>query len=352
VSAQSGVLPDRAGGWQATGATKIVRAEDVAKDWSPWPNAEGALKESGLTGIEERTYRDGSDEATLRVYVLKSPTNAYQFYTFQLSPSMHSAELGDGAAADEHGARILIGNLVVDATIPAKAKPGALADLVKAIKAKADPTPFPPLREYLPAHWLVFGSQKYALGPEAFRSAMASLDQTANQTLAKEIGFQDDAEAMLARYQGERGGGVLLLILYPTPQVAENRLHHLEQALSASAKAAGVTVERKASMLSLVFGAAPLHAKAIREEVNYETEVTWNEPSTTATDPPLVLVLFKIFVFTSLFLIVATVAGMFFGGARILIKHWLPGKVFDRPQDIEVIQLGLTGKKIDPTDMY
>jgi hypothetical protein len=30
----------------------------------------------------------------------------------------------------------------------------------------------------------------------------------------------------------------------------------------------------------------------------------------------------------------------------------LPGKVFDRPQDIEVLQLGLSGKKIDPTDMY
>jgi len=30
----------------------------------------------------------------------------------------------------------------------------------------------------------------------------------------------------------------------------------------------------------------------------------------------------------------------------------LPGKVFDRPQDIEVLQLGLSGKKIDPTDLY
>jgi hypothetical protein len=36
----------------------------------------------------------------------------------------------------------------------------------------------------------------------------------------------------------------------------------------------------------------------------------------------------------------------------VLIKHWLPGKVFDRPEDIEVLQLGLSGKKIDPTDMY
>jgi len=51
-------------------------------------------------------------------------------------------------------------------------------------------------------------------------------------------------------------------------------------------------------------------------------------------------------------LVVATVTGIAFGGFRILVKHWLPGKVFDRPEDIEVLQLGLSGKKIDPTDLY
>jgi hypothetical protein len=86
--------------------------------------------------------------------------------------------------------------------------------------------------------------------------------------------------------------------------------------------------------------------------VDYETQVTWNEPHQSATDPPLVQMLYKIFLFTSLFLVVATVTGIAFGGFRILVKHWLPGKVFDRPQDIEVLQLGLSGKKIDPTDLY
>jgi hypothetical protein len=30
----------------------------------------------------------------------------------------------------------------------------------------------------------------------------------------------------------------------------------------------------------------------------------------------------------------------------------VPGKIFGRPENIEVLQLGLSGKKIDPTDMY
>jgi len=41
-----------------------------------------------------------------------------------------------------------------------------------------------------------------------------------------------------------------------------------------------------------------------------------------------------------------------FGGFRVIVKRLYPGKVFDRPQDIEVLQLGLSGKKIDPSDMY
>jgi hypothetical protein len=35
-----------------------------------------------------------------------------------------------------------------------------------------------------------------------------------------------------------------------------------------------------------------------------------------------------------------------------LTKRLFPGKVFDRPQDIEVLQMDLSGKKIDPSDMY
>jgi hypothetical protein len=353
VSAQTNLLPDQAGSWQADAVAKTLRSQELGDNGKPLASLDQVLKESGISRVEQRAYRHGPEGATVRVFALKDPSSAYEFYTYLLAPGMQPLKLGDEAAVSQTDSRMLVGNFVVEATLSPNTKADSLGDLVKALKAKADPTPFPPLRSYLPEHWRVFGSEKYALGPQAFRAAMQSLDQGANAEIVKEVGFQTGAEAMLARYQGEHGSGTLLLIEYPTPQLAENHLHHLEQALSPAAKAAGVTVERKASLLSLVFAAtSSVHAQAIRKEINYATEVTWNEPSTTATDPPLVLVLFKIFLFTSFFLIVATVAGLFFGGVRVLVKHWLPGKVFDRPQDIEVLQLGLSGKKIDPTDMY
>ena len=353
VSASTAILPDRFGAWESVGPAKTLRIQDLGTNWAQWTNGEKVLGEAGLTRIEQRAYRSGNDEVTLRVFSLRDPSSAYEFYTLLLAPGMRNMGLGEDSALSQYDARFLVGNFVVQATLSKDTKPESLNEILGPLKAKADPTPLPPLKSYLPDKWRIFGSEKYALGPEAFRAAMTSLNQGAYANLSQEVGFQSGAEAMMARYQGEHGSGVLLLIEYPTPQLAENHLHHLEQALPAAAKKAGVNVERKASMLSLVFAAtSPMHAQAIRNEVNYETEVTWNEPSATATDPPLVFIMFKIFVFTSLFMVAATIAGIAFGGIRVLIKHWLPGKVFDRPKDIEVLQLGLTGKKIDPTDMY
>ncbi|MGB7439144.1 MAG: DUF6599 family protein [Candidatus Acidiferrum sp.] len=353
VRAQTGILPDHFGAWQAEGPAKTITLKDLGPNWAQGTDAEPVLKESELRGLEQRSYRNGQNEVNLRVFKLQDPSSAYEFYTFLLAPGMRNMGVGNSSALSQNDGRILIGNFVVQATLSPNVNPQSLNDLVGALKSKADPTPYPPLKNYLPTEWRVFGSEKYALGPEAFRAAMTTLNEGAYADLAREVGFDNGAEAILARYQGEKAGGILLLLDYPTPQVAENHLHHLEDALPEAAKRAGVTVERKASLLSVVFGApSPHYAQAIRDQVNYETEVTWNEPHQTYTDPPLVRMLYKIFVFTILFVVVATVTGIAYGGFRILIKHWLPGKVFDRPENIEVLQLGLSGKKIDPTDMY
>jgi len=353
AGADSLLLPDHFGPWQAEAPATTLQIKDLGAGWAKWPNGERVLQEAGLTKIEQRAFRNGGDEITLRTFVLRDPSSAFEVYTFLLSPGMKDWGLGKDSAGDDTHARILIGNLVVLADVPPSIKPQSLQQLLSTLKDKADPTPLPPLKVYLPKHWRVFGSEKYALGPEAFRAAMSSLQQDAAVGLADEVGFKDGVEAIFAGYRGQHGSGILLLLDYPTPQLAEQHLHHLRQALPDSLKRAGVTVERKASLLSLVFAAtAPEHAQAIRDEVNYETEVTWNESSHKATDPPIFTIMFKIFLFTGLFLGVATGVGIAFGGVRVIIKRLFPGKVFDRPEDIEVLQLGLSGKKIDPTDMY
>jgi Family of unknown function (DUF6599) len=345
------LLPDQFGPWTATSPASVKSGPGLYQGWGDVQT--GNLKEAGLRAFEERSYKNGNEELKVGLYSFKDPSGAFEFYTQSAVVGMQSGGIGDESAFDSHSGAVLLGNLVISLGPFSSLSATALTDLLGSLKPKADKTPFPELKSYLPEHWRVFGSERYALGPNGFRAAMNSLGQGDFADLAKEVGFESEAEAILAKYQGEHGSGVLLLLEYPTPQLAEQHLRHLQQALPAAAKKAGVTVERKTSLLSLVFApTSPLHAQAIRDEVNYETQVTWNESSHTATDPPIVVIMVKIFLFTGLFLGVTTAVGIAFGGLRVIIKRLFPGKVFDRPQDIEVLQLGLSGKKIDPSDMY
>ena len=172
------------------------------------------------------------------------------------------------------------------------------------------------------------------------------------------IGFSKeaaDAEAMLARYSNPgKGSGVLLLVAYPTPSVAEQHIHHLTEVLPTSARQGDESIVRKGSLLSMVLSASSReYAKRLREASDYETEVTWNEPRQTMTDPPWATILGKIMIFTILFMVVAVVLGVAFGGVRVLTKVFFPGKVFDRPEQLDVLQLGLSdSKRIHSKDFY
>jgi hypothetical protein len=352
AAADAPLLPNQFGQWQAYGQSKVTSGSDLVQEGADVRT--GPVKEAGLVAVERRSYTNANAILYLSLFQFKDPSGAYEFYTQVIGPEMQSGGVGDESAFQSGRGVVLVGNFVLIAGPAAPGlNPGVLGPVLSLLKAKADATPYPPLRNYLPTRWRVFGTEKYVQGKVGFEYAMDALGQDAYRELSKEVGFQDGAEAIFAKYQGAHGSGTLLLLDYPTPQLAEQHLHHLEQALPEELKRAGVTVERKASLLSLVFApTSPEHAQAIRDEVNYETQVTWNERGQRATDPPIFTIMYKIFLFTALFLGVATGIGIAFGGFRVIIKRVFPGKVFDRPENIEVLQLGLSGKKIDPTDMY
>jgi len=353
LAEEPALLPDRIGAWLADEPAKIYTLKELPAILID-SNLDGhILHEAGLVRVESRTYRNGDKNWSVRVWVLGDSSGACELYTVLLDPRVSKPGNQEDMIANGPGL-FLNGNLVMQGISSSMGIPqDDLQTLRNVLTAKADKTPYPPLKSYLPVKWRVPGTEKYALGPVGFRTAMALLGEGAYADLADQVGFQSGVEAILAKYQGAHGSGVLLLLEYPTPQLAEQHLHHLEAALPATAKQSGVTVERKASLLSLVFEpTSAMHAQAIRDEVNYNTEVTWNEPSHTATDPPMVVIMVKIFMFTGLFLGFATGVGIAFGGLRVVIKRLFPGKVFDRPESIEVLQLGLSGKKIDASDMY
>ncbi|HEX8766108.1 MAG TPA: DUF6599 family protein, partial [Candidatus Acidoferrum sp.] len=290
AGAQNSLLPNQLGGWQASGPATTVKPSE----------GEQILAESGIVKILDRPYKKGGDQLSLRLYQFKDPTSAYEFYTFAVVPGMQPLGVGELSAIRQDDARLLVGNFVIQAGLSGHLSPEAFEDVAEALKAHADQTPLPAIRNYLPTEGRVFGSEKYAAGPQGFQDAAKLLDRPEIAGLANEVGFErDDAEAMFAQYHTGKGEAVLLLIEYPTPQLAELHLHHFEADLSPASKQAGTTVERKASLLSLVLKpSSAAYAESLRNAIRYQTEVTWNEPTHKLTDPPWLVILGRILFMT------------------------------------------------------
>src|SRR5262249_5373693 len=158
-----------------------------------------------------------------------------EFYTSELKVGMNATTVGGASAVDKDLFLTLLGNFVVSVEPPKNISDADLLLLLKPIKEKAMETPLPPVRGYLPDDGMVQGTQRYAMGPAAFQSALSALGQEKFSALTSEIGFQTGAEAMLASY-AVRGATPqpLMLVDYPTPQLAEQHLRHLQAVLSAN----------------------------------------------------------------------------------------------------------------------
>ena len=357
---QQPFLPLKFGGWSLQSPQELS-SSDLAAGLGP---NFAVLVESGLTSAEHGTYAHlagggagGAMRATL--YRLRDASGAYGAYTFLRTPDMDSSDLTEKSAIGHDRILAVVGNLVLDLSGPGAASLAELKSLVQLLGQQAPAGIYPTLWQYLPAGGFEHTSDRYLLGP-------AGLGREIPLSAEDWLGFGQGAEAEAARYR--RGGEelTLLLAVYPTPQMARERLHELETRFSVKslpdgteAAAAGddppasasLYAQRRGLLIMLVAGAHnDRTARALFNHVDYQTDVTWNEPSWTAKEKPFLLMLVDILVATCVLLLYAFLAGLVFAGIRLLVKLWKPGRIFDRDQDVEVIQLGLGSKPIEAKD--
>jgi hypothetical protein len=111
--------------------------------------------------------------------------------------------------------------------------------------------------------------------------------------------------------------------------------------------------KRVSSIVAVVVGAPSRQAaNKLLDQVGYESEVTWNEPHQTFTEPTINSMIVGAFLGTGAIMVLAVAAGIGFGGVRVLVKIFLPNKVFDREKQIEILQLGIASKPIKAKDFY
>jgi hypothetical protein len=354
------VLPEKLGGANCKAVEQTAQASTADASYAD------VRKEAGAAPPETCEYALGAKNVQATLEKFRDPSSAYEVYTAYLHPEMQPSVLGKNSAVDREKLLALVGSFVLSVRKPRDISSADLNSLVKAVREHADPTPLPPMRAFLPEQDLVQGTQRYALGPAGLRGALEpftsfvyrsrSTPDTERENylrIADHVGFNSGAEAMIAEYRRGNDEALLILLDYPTPQLAEQHLHHVDAAFPEAVKQNGTSIERKGALLSVVLTpTSTAYAEKLRKALSFETTVTWNEPSTTATDPPWSVILYRIFIGTGIFMTAAVVLGIAFGGLRVFTKRLLPGKVFDRRERMEVLQLGLSGKTIDPRDFY
>jgi hypothetical protein len=244
----------------------------------------------------------------------------------------------------------LVGNLVLaiaDNSHPLAKKD--LKSLVAAVQPRADEGGFPTLPLFLPQDHRVDASDKYVLGPQ-------TLEQVFPAKIGNAIGFQRSAEAEVARYRVGGREQVLLIVGFPTDQLAAAQLSELQKNFNVNgesqASATPLYAKRSARLLAIVAGASnQAEASPLLNQVQMDTERSWSEP-VPKHEPPIELMIEGSIIGALSICIFALVAGLSFGGVRLLVKRVAPGKIFDRKENLQVLQLGLGSKPINSDDFY
>ena len=352
-TAAQGFLPPSFSGWNSTNVME-ARPADLPK--LAGENA-APLQEYGLLVAEQRTYARGAGNLSVTLYRMKDPSAAYGAYSFLRAPEMTPPKITEHSSASHDRALILIGNLVLDVSAKEVALlHNDLAGLAAQLGPRADMSSYPTLALYMPEEGRVSRSDRYILGPTALNRLLpvASDDW---------LGFSNGAEAELARYRAHGEDLTLVMAEYPTPQLATKQMAELgkrfnlnppgEQANAASDARPALFARQSSALIAIVLNArSNAAAEALLIKVKYTQDLTWNEPTFAFTQPNWGTYIVGIITGTGTLCLFALISGVAFGGIRVVVKRFFPGKIFDRPNHVEILQLGLTSKPIEAKDFY
>jgi hypothetical protein len=349
AAAQS-ILPNAVAGWRAgpaaaSGPSQASSAENAAV-------ANAAAAEYGFVRGEQRTYTAGADSLQVAVYQMKDPSGAYGEYSFLRTPDMAHADFSDHSSMSDQHALILTGDVVLDVHGANLSKhENDLKALVTSIAARAHQGPFPTIWQHLPESGLVERSDHYVLGPVALNQffPLGSDDW---------LGFSYGAEAEVARYQSQGKETTLLIADFPTPQIAADRLMHIQRRFDINGSNPGSNMpplfaKRSVTLLTFVSGASTqAQADTLLNQVQSDAALTWDEPTFQFKEPNIGTMIVGTIIGAGVICLFAMIAGVAFGGFRLFVKWAFPNMIFDRSNHLEVLQLGLGSKPIKSEDFY
>jgi hypothetical protein len=349
ASAQS-VLPSSFAGWNAAESSVLIPSTGLAVSLG---SDAAIFREYSLKALERRQYAGPGGTADVTLYKFRDPSSAYGAFTYLRNDTFAPVDLSSYAGVTGDRGLIVVGAFLVDVSSkPARPSDADLKLLVASLDKIADRTPFPSIGDHLPEKGLVKNSERYVLGPRA-------LAQIVPLGTDDWVGFDHSAETILGKYRVADKDVTLLIASYPTQQIAADKFKGMLRRFTFDPPG-GVppnqTVlfgKRSSSLIAIVVGAPSREvANKLLDQVQYESQVMWDEPKHTLTDPTISSIVVGAFLGTGVIMLLAVAVGIGFGGFRAVLRIFFPNKVFDREKEIEILQLGIYSKPIQAKDFY
>jgi hypothetical protein len=337
------ILPTQFAGWQIQGVTEASK-DAAAAD----PTNAALLREYGFTDFESATYKS-DDGRTLKIRAARfaDASGAFGAYSFYLQPEMAREEIGDQGASLNQRVVFYRGHIVVEAVFSRLSVMSAagLRELAGMLpRPGGNAGNLPPILAFMPHHGYQANSEKYAEGPLALAAITSPLP-------ADLVDFSASPEVVLGQYSTSGGEATLMLIEYPTPALAAEHLRRIDAAHHAAQPQAGIAAienvgpffdKRTGPIIAIAAGPlAQSDAQTLLGAVNYEASVTWNENTYFDKKNNIANLLVNIILLCIIVGAISLAAGVAFGGARVLLRRYFPGRVFGRADQDEFISLDL-----------
>jgi len=325
------ILPDSFRGWQKDAASDKISSNPSAADSADAP----VLKEYGYSDSEQASYTRDDRKMQVKAARFDNAGGAYGAFTYYVRPQMAKETIGDEAASENSRVLFYRGNILVDISLDRVTAMSA-SDL----RALADALPqvggnlaaLPSLPANLPRKLYIAHTERFIEGPVATERLGVPIPLSL-------IDFSKSPELVAAKYHSTWGEANLLLIDYHTPQIAATKLREFQDA---SLPAGPFYFKRSGPLVAIISGNIPQdEAQSLLAAVNWDAEVTMTQATRQNPKDNLGNLIIGIFVLVGFIVLLALIFGFAFGGIRILSKKLFPDKVFDRPEDVEIIRLNL-----------
>lgn len=321
---------------------QMEKSQNVSlSDVESWGVETAVDHEYGVKKIEIRTYRQGPQSVQAMVEVTPDPSSAYGLLTFYQNETMKPERGMKLTVTGPKQALMARGPFFVRVQRPAKPKMSEedfRSVLIAIAGAEPSADAMALLPPSLPTKDRVHCSEKYVLGPVAAKQALPSFPVNL-------VGFHQGAELEAAAYRWNGHRATLLLLSYPTPQIAHLHYAALMHAAGLNQKSGPGALygKTKGTYILVVQNAqSKAFATSLMSRLTIKEEFSWDQPppGKPVTVQMLYLIVGNILLVTFL-AVLAILTGVLLVFSRRIAAKIFPHSDWARAYEDSIIQLNL-----------